>query len=482
MGSPTVPLHTIKLLRRATPNRIFALVYACVLIGLFYHHYLTLLNSTTVLLHLSLLVSDTFLAFMWVTAQPFRFRPVHREAHPENLPKVVHPNDYPALDVFICTADPYKEPPMGVVNTALSVMAYEYPTEKISVYVSDDGGSVLTLFAFTEAMRFAKHWLPFCKKNMIMDRSPEAYFRSNHCSWSEESRNIKIMYDDMKEKIKSVIEEGHIGDEYIWSEHECEAFEKWSPGFTRHDHPTIIQVLLESCKDKDIRGHGMPNLVYISREKCKTSRHNFKAGAINVLLRVSASMTNAPLILTLDCDMYSNDPQTALRALCYFIDPKSSSEIGYVQFPQRFHGINKSDIYAGELKRTFEINARGLDGLNGPDYNGSGCFFRRRTFFGGPSFLVSHEIHELSPEHTVNDSIGSKGVLAHAHSLASCKYEVGSNWGSKMGIRYGTLIEDSYTGFRIQCEGWKSVFCNPDRPAFLGSTPMNLIDALIQHK
>lgn len=61
--------------------------------------------------------------------------------------------------MFVCTADPYKEPPIGVVNTVLSLMAYDYPTEKLSVYVSDDGGSQLTLFALVEAAKFAKHWL-----------------------------------------------------------------------------------------------------------------------------------------------------------------------------------------------------------------------------------------------------------------------------------------------------------------------------------
>ena len=85
---------------------------------------------------------------------------------------VAEESDYPALDVFICTADPYKEPPIGVVNTALSVMAYDYPVEKLSVYVSDDGGSQLTLFAFMEAARFATHWLPFCRKNKILEGVP----------------------------------------------------------------------------------------------------------------------------------------------------------------------------------------------------------------------------------------------------------------------------------------------------------------------
>jgi len=131
------------------------------------------------------------LGFGWFSAQSFGFRPVHRRVFPENLEKVVKRRDFPGLDIFICTADPYKEPPMTVVNTALSVMAYDYPPEKISVYVSDDGGSQLTLFAFMEAARFASHWIPFCRKNEIMERCPEAFFASNY-SQSSETEQIKV--------------------------------------------------------------------------------------------------------------------------------------------------------------------------------------------------------------------------------------------------------------------------------------------------
>ena len=80
---------------------------------------------------------------------------------------------------------------MGVVNTALSVMAYDYPAEKVSVYVSDDGGSALTLFALVEAAKFAAHWLPFCRKNDVVDRSPEVFFAANDCRNSE-TENIKV--------------------------------------------------------------------------------------------------------------------------------------------------------------------------------------------------------------------------------------------------------------------------------------------------
>jgi cellulose synthase/poly-beta-1,6-N-acetylglucosamine synthase-like glycosyltransferase len=84
--------------------------------------------------------------------------------------------DLPSIDIFVCTADPMLEPPTMVINTVLSVMAYNYPPEKLSVYLSDDGGSDLTFYAMLEASRFSKIWLPFCKKFKVEPRSPEAYF------------------------------------------------------------------------------------------------------------------------------------------------------------------------------------------------------------------------------------------------------------------------------------------------------------------
>ncbi|XP_021279038.1 cellulose synthase-like protein G3 isoform X1 [Herrania umbratica] len=479
-----LPLHTLKPSRRVGLNRVFAAVYTCAIIALFYRHAQTLLCSKTLVsfyVTLTLFISDLILAFMWANGQAFRMRPVYRKEYPENIEKAMKRSDFPALDVFICTADPWKEPPMRVVNTALSVMAYDYPTEKISVYVSDDGGSALTLFAFMEAAKFAAHWLPFCRKNNVVERSPDEYFASNY-SRTPETEKIKIMYESMKVRVEHVVETGKVGEEYITSDHDRHALSKWTDEFTRQNHPTVIQVLLEQNKDTDVAGHWLPNLVYVSRQKSKTSPHHFKAGALNVLLRASAAMTNAPLILTLDCDMYSNDPGTPIRVLCYVLDPEIQNKLAYIQFPQEFHGLNKSDIYACEHKHLFKLNPIGFDGLSGPNYVGTGCFFRRRAFFGRPSTLVLPEIKELSPDYVVNKPITAQSVLELAHHVAGCNYEDQTKWGSKIGFRYGSLVEDYYTGFRLQCEGWMSIFCCPERAAFLGDVPFNLLDALGQNK
>jgi 1,4-beta-D-xylan synthase len=48
--------------------------------------------------------------------------------------------------------------------------------EKLSCYVSDDGGSLVTFYALLETSRFAKIWLPFCDNYSIQERYLEAYF------------------------------------------------------------------------------------------------------------------------------------------------------------------------------------------------------------------------------------------------------------------------------------------------------------------
>ncbi|VVB11884.1 unnamed protein product [Arabis nemorensis] len=475
-------LHTCRPCRRATLYRIYAVVHTCGIVALMYHHAHSLLTRTSSTLITSLLLlSDIVLTFMWATTTCLRLNPVHRSEYPERYE--AKPEDFPKLDVFICTADPYKEPPLMVANTALSVMAYDYPADKISVYVSDDGGSSLTLFALMEAAKFSKHWLPFCKKNNVQDRSPEVYFSTNSHPKDDEANNLKMMYEDMKSRVEHMVDSGKVKSDFVTCDQFRGVFDLWTNKFTRHDHPTIIQVLQNSEMDMDdTKKYVMPNLIYVSREKSKVSQHHFKAGALNTLLRVSAVMTNSPVILTQDCDMYSNDPSTPVRALCYLTDPEIKSGLGYVQFPQKFQGISKNDIYACEYKRLFEINMIGFDGLMGPNYVGTGCFFSRRVFYGPPSNFISPELDELRPNRIADKLIKGQDVLALAHNVAGCNYECNTNWGSKIGFRYGSLVEDYYTGYRLHCEGWRSVFCNPEKAAFCGDAPKSLSDVVSQQK
>jgi cellulose synthase A len=80
------------------------------------------------------------------------------------------------VDVYVSTVDPLKEPPLVTANTVLSILAVDYPVDKVSCYVSDDGAAMLTFEALSETSEFARRWVPFCKKFSIEPRAPEMYF------------------------------------------------------------------------------------------------------------------------------------------------------------------------------------------------------------------------------------------------------------------------------------------------------------------
>lgn len=106
----------------------------------------------------------------------------------------------PGVDVFICTADPKMEPPSLVINTVLSVLSCNFPSEKLSVYLSDDGGSEITFYALLEASRFSKYWIPFCKKFKVEPRAPEAYFALH-----SDVHDIKYGQEWLDMKVSTVI-------------------------------------------------------------------------------------------------------------------------------------------------------------------------------------------------------------------------------------------------------------------------------------
>lgn len=128
----------------------------------------------------------------------------------------------------------------------------------------------------------------------------------------------------------------------------------------------------------DIR---LPMLVYVSREKRPGYDHNKKAGAMNALVRASAIMSNGPFILNLDCDHYIYNSQAIREGMCFMMD-RGGDRLCYVQFPQRFEGIDPSDRYANHNTVFFDVNMRALDGLQGPVYVGTGCLFRRVALYG----------------------------------------------------------------------------------------------------
>uniref|UniRef100_A0A803NBN4 Uncharacterized protein n=1 Tax=Chenopodium quinoa TaxID=63459 RepID=A0A803NBN4_CHEQI len=177
-------------------------------------------------------------------------------------------------------------------------------------------------------------------------------------------------------------------------------------------------------------GYRLPTLVYLAREKRPQYLHNFKAGAMNSLLRVSSEISNGAVILNVDCDMYSNNSQSIRDALCFFMDEKKSQDIGFVQFPQNFENTTKNDIYGSTLQVISQVEFHGLDGLGGPLYVGTGCFHQREILCGrkySKDYKIDWKTSKM--DGTIFE------LEERAKSLASCVYELNSQWGKEVNVK-----------------------------------------------
>jgi len=56
--------------------------------------------------------------------------------------------------MLVSTADPEKESPLVTANTILSILAANYHVDKLSCYVFDDGGLLLTFDAMAKGNTF----------------------------------------------------------------------------------------------------------------------------------------------------------------------------------------------------------------------------------------------------------------------------------------------------------------------------------------
>ncbi|KAG6618240.1 hypothetical protein I3842_Q117700 [Carya illinoinensis] len=404
--------------------------------------------------------------------------------------------------MFVTTADPLLEPPIITVNTVLSLLAVDYPAHKLACYVSDDGCSPLTYYSLVEASNFAQLWVPFCKKYDIQVRAPFRYFSNDHVitlsdgtkEFQHEWKRMKDEYEQLCHKINVAVQKSVPPCDFTGDFAEFYSVE-------RKNHPTIIKVMWEN---KGLPDHGLPLLVYISREKRHKHPHHYKAGAMNALTRVSALMTNAPYMLNVDCDMFVNNPKVILHAMCVLLDSKSEAEIAFVQFPQVFYDGLKDDPYGNQMVVLFEYMGCGIAGLQGQFYGGTGCFHKRRIIYGlSPDSVVSvngklvedifskignskeltkSAIDALEGKTGTKPNHDLQSCIEAAYKVAGCGYECGTSWGTKLGWIYGSTTEDVITGLRIHKRGWRSVNCRPNPPAFLGCAPSGGPAAMTQQK
>ncbi|BBN01480.1 cellulose synthase A [Marchantia polymorpha subsp. ruderalis] len=371
------------------PYRMLIIVRLIVL-GFFFRYRLTNPVEGAYGLWLTSVVCEVWFAISWILDQFPKWLPVGRETYLDRLSLRYEPEGEPSrldpVDVYVSTVDPSKEPPLVTANTVLSILSVDYPVEKVSCYVSDDGAAMLTFEALSETSEFARKWVPFCKKFNIEPRAPEVYFAQKmdylkdkiQPTFVKERRAMKREYEEFKVRVNALVAKAQKVPEEGWT---MQDGTPW-PGNNIRDHPGMIQVFLGHSGGHDVDGNELPRLVYVSREKRHGFNHHKKAGAMNALVRVSAVLTNAPYLLNLDCDHYINNSKAIREAMCFLMDPVAGKKVCFVQFPQRFDGIDRNDRYANHNTVFFDINLKGLDGIQGPCYVGTGCVFKRQALYG----------------------------------------------------------------------------------------------------
>ncbi|KAL8166470.1 hypothetical protein V2J09_007969 [Rumex salicifolius] len=395
-----------------TPYRI-VIILRLIILAFFLQYRITHPVNDAYPLWLVSIICEIWFALSWLLDQFPKWYPINRETYLDRLAlrydREGEPSQLAPIDVFVSTVDPMKEPPLITANTVLSILAVDYPVDKVSCYVSDDGSAMLTFEALSETSEFARQWVPFCKKFNIEPRAPEFYFAQKidylkdkiQPSFVKERRAMKREYEEFKIRINALVAKAQKMPEEGWTMQDGTSW----PGNNQRDHPGMIQVFLGHSGGLDTDGNELPRLVYVSREKRPGFQHHKKAGAMNALIRVSAVLTNGAYLLNVDCDHYFNNSKCLKEAMCFMMDPALGKKVCYVQFPQRFDGIDTHDRYANRNIVFFDINLKGLDGIQGPVYVGTGCCFNRQALYGYDPLLTEED---LEPNFIVKTIFGSK--------------------------------------------------------------------------
>ncbi|PUZ72426.1 hypothetical protein GQ55_2G393300 [Panicum hallii var. hallii] len=511
-------------------------------------------DSDSIALWWITVVGDFWFGVSWLLNQASKVNPIRRVPKLALLNQQFDPpggggggsssSQLPGVDVFINTVDPVDEPVLCTMNSVLSILATDYPVDRHATYFSDDGGSLVHYEALLETARFAALWAPFCRKHRVEPRAPESYFAATADGpyagdapgqFVDDRRHVRREYEEFRERLaalftiipqrseayerESTKRDGaratYMADGSHWPGTWMEPAENHKKG----QHAAIVQVMLNHPSDEPQLGEPassdspldlsavdvrLPMLVYIAREKRPGYDHQKKAGAMNVQLRVSALLSNAPFIINFDGDHYINNSAAFRAAMCFMLDGRHGEDTAFVQFPQRFDDVDPTDRYCNHNRVFFDATALGLNGLQGPSYVGTGCMFRRAALYGadpprwqpddfsklldnpwrqfGNSMpfinsvpLATHQERPVAPPASLDGRL-----TAELTDVSTCAYEDGTEWGYGVGWVYNIATEDVVTGFRIHRKGWRSMYCSMEPDAFRGTAPINLTERLYQ--
>eukprot|EP00249_Psilotum_nudum_P010704 c22707_g3_i1 orf=364-2007(+) len=260
---------------KINPYRMI-IVMRLVVLGFFFRYRILNPVPNAYGLWLTSIICEIWFALSWILDQFPKWFPINRETYLDRL-ALRYDRDgeessrLSAVDIFVSTVDPMKEPPLVTANTVLSILAVDYPVEKVSCYVSDDGAAMLTFESLSETSEFARRWVPFCKKFSIEPRAPEVYFAQKidylkdkvQPTFVKERRAMKREYEEYKVRINALVAKAQKVPEEGWT---MQDGTPW-PGNNTRDHPGMIQVFLGHSGGHDTEGNELPRLVYVSREK-----------------------------------------------------------------------------------------------------------------------------------------------------------------------------------------------------------------------
>uniref|UniRef100_A0A7N0RJ80 Uncharacterized protein n=1 Tax=Kalanchoe fedtschenkoi TaxID=63787 RepID=A0A7N0RJ80_KALFE len=318
---------------------------------------------------------------------------------------------------------------MTAVNTVLSLLAVDYePHHKLACYVSHDAASPVTIYSLIQAAEFAKCWVPFCKKHGIQVRAPFRYF-GTPVSSAAESIEFQHEWQDMKneyEKLVSRVEEACNSEIQLLDSEEYDVFSN----IKRNDHESIVKVISETGR-----------------------------------------------------------ASSPLQSRSHECSAKIELECAYVQSPHTFYNGLKDDPFGNQLVVSQENIGKGIVGIQGSFYHGTGCFHRKKIIYGLPvdGRTISTPTYGMAatPDRVYGKSLelinsiedfkskplnhGISGSLDAAHQVAGSDYGHGTKWGINIGWIYGSTSEDTVTSLNIQSRGYQSMYCDPVPHSFLGS-------------
>ncbi|KAF3611947.1 hypothetical protein DY000_02051605 [Brassica cretica] len=396
-------------------------------------------------------VCELWFAFSWLLDQLPKLCPINRATDLNVLkekfetPTPSNPtgkSDLPGLDMFVSTADPDKEPPLVTSNTILSILAADYPVEKLACYVSDDGGALLTFEAMAEAASFANIWVPFCRKHDIEPRNPDSYFSLKRdpyknkvkADFVKDRRKVKREYDEYKVRINGL----------------PDSIRRRSDAYHAREEIKAMKQQRQNKEDEIVEPVKIPKATWMA------DGTHWPGTWLNSAPDHSRS------------DHAEHHPGCCS---CCFPRKKKKSRVPEENRSLRMGGDSDDDeeMNLSLVPKKFGNSTFLIDSIPVAEFQGRPLADHPAVQNGRPpgALTIPRELLDAS-------------TVAEAIAVISCWYEDKTEWGTRIGWIYGSVTEDVVTGYRMHNRGWKSVYCVTKRDAFRGTAPINLTDRLHQ--